>query len=142
MYDKRTDGHSKFETIHNDDLGQVESRFLDVPIYNWAPTDTMAREIYFSRKRVYKSKGAGVLAEVLPGEIRCKDNVIRRETAVNDFALLGSVGIEEELKSSGYTVRHVSIREAEKLSATGACIVWRPRGSDSSLNDYALEVTT
>ena len=138
MYDKRTDGHSKFETIHNDDLGQVESRFLDVPIYNWAPTDTMAREIYFSRKRVYKSKGAGVLAEVLPGEIRCKDNVIRRETAATDRPI---VGIEETLTSSGSTVRRISIEEATKLAKKGANIVWRPEGCVDGGN-YALEVTT
>ena len=137
MYDKRTDGHSKFETIHNDDLGQVESRFLDVPIYNWAPTDTMAREIYFSRKRVYNSKGAGVLAEVLPGEIRCKDNVIRRETAATDRPI---VGIEETLTSSGSTVRRISIEEATKLAKKGANIVWRPEGTVKD-GHYCLEVT-
>ena len=116
MYDKRTDGHSKFETIHNDDLGQVESRFLDVPIYNWSPTDTQARDLYFAQQRVKHSKGAGVLAEVLPGEIRCKDNVIRRETAAADRPI---IGIEEALTSSGSTVRRISIEEGRKLAKTG-----------------------
>jgi len=138
MYDKRTDGHSKFETIHNDDLGQVESRFLDVPIYNWSPTDTQARDLYFAQQRVKHSKGAGVLAEVLPGEIRCEDNVIRRETAAADRPI---VGIEETLTSSGSTVRRVSIEEATKLAKKGANIVWRPEGCVDGGN-YALEVTT
>ena len=138
MYDKRTDGHSKFETIHNDDLGQVESRFLDVPIYNWSPTDTQARDLYFVQQRVKHSKGAGVLAEVLPGETRCEDNVIRRETAAADRPI---VGIEETLTSSGSTVRRVSIEEATKLAKKGANIVWRPEGCVDGGN-YALEVTT
>ena len=138
MYDKRTDGHSKFETIHNDDLGQVESRFLDVPIYNWSPTDTQARDMYFAQQRVKHSKGAGVLAEVLPGEIRCEDNVIRRETAAADRPI---VGIEETLTSSGSTVRRISIEEATKLAKKGANIVWRPEGSVDGGN-YALEVIT
>ena len=138
MYDKRTDGHSKFETIHNDDLGQVESRFLDVPIYNWSPTDTQARDLYFAQQRVKHSKGAGVLAEVLPGEIRCEDNVIRRETAAADRPI---VGIEETLTSSGSTVRRISIEEATKLAKKGANIVWRPEGCVDGGN-YALEVTT
>ena len=138
MYDKRTDGHSKFETIHNDDLGQVESRFLDVPIYNWSPTDTQARDLYFAQQRVKHSKGAGVLAEVLPGEIRCEDNVIRRETAAADRPI---VGIEETLTSSGSTVRRISIEEATKLAKKGANIVWRPEGCVDGGN-YALEVIT
>ena len=138
MYDKRTDGHSKFETIHNDDLGQVESRFLDVPIYNWSPTDTQARDMYFAQQRVKHSKGAGVLAEVLPGEIRCEDNVIRRETAAADRPI---VGIEETLTSSGSTVRRISIEEATKLAKKGANIVWRPEGCVDGGN-YALEVIT
>ena len=138
MYDKRTDGHSKFETIHNDDLGQVESRFLDVPIYNWSPTDTQARDLYFAQQRVKHSKGAGVLAEVLPGEIRCKDNVIRRETAAADRPI---VGIEETLTSSGSTVRRISIEEATELAKNGANIVWRPEGCVDGGN-YALEVIT
>lgn len=138
MYDKRTDGHSKFETIHNDDLGQVESRFLDVPIYNWSPTDTQARDMYFAQQRVKHSKGAGVLAEVLPGEVRCEDNVIRRETAAADRPI---VGIEETLTSSGSTVRRISIEEATKLAKKGANIVWRPEGCVDRGN-YALEVTT
>lgn len=137
MYDKRTDGHSKFETIHNDDLGQVESRFLDVPIYNWSPTDTQARDLYFAQQRVKHSKGAGVLAEVLPGEIRCKDNVIRRETAAADRPI---VGIEETLTSSGSTVRRVSIEEATELAKNGANIVWRPQGTVED-GHYCLEVT-
>ena len=138
MYDKRTDGHSKFETIHNDDLGQVESRFLDVPIYNWSPTDTQARDLYFAQQRVKHSKGAGVLAEVLPGETRCEDNVIRRETAAADRPI---VGIEETLTSSGSTVRRISIEEATKLAKKGANIVWRPEGCVDGGN-YALEVIT
>ena len=138
MYDKRTDGHSKFETIHNDDLGQVESRFLDVPIYNWSPTDTQARDLVFAQQRIKHSKGAGVLAEVLPGEIRCEDNVIRRETAAADRPI---VGIEETLTSSGSTVRRISIEEATKLAKKGANIVWRPEGCVDGGN-YALEVIT
>ena len=137
MYDKRTDGHSKFETIHNDDLGQVESRFLDVPIYNWSPTDTQARDLYFAQQRVKHSKGAGVLAEVLPGEIRRKDNVIRRETAAADRPI---IGIEEALTSSGSTVRRISIEEATELAKNGANIVWRPEGCVENGN-YALLVT-
>ena len=137
MYDKRTDGHSKFETIHNDDLGQVESRFLDVPIYNWSPTDTQARDLYFAQQRVKYSKGAGVLAEVLPGETRCEDNVIRRETAAADRPI---IGIEEALTSSGSTVKHVSVLQAKRLQAQGATIVWRPEGCVENGN-YALLVT-
>ena len=118
-------------------LDSTWPRFLDVPIYNWSPTDTQARDLYFAQQRVKHSKGAGVLAEVLLGEIRRKDNVIRRETAAADRLI---VGIEETLTSSGSTVRRISIEEATKLAKNGANIVWRPEGTIED-GHYCLEVT-
>jgi hypothetical protein len=138
MYNKQTDGHSKFDTIHNDDLGgQADSSFIRVPLYSWDPTDTQARDLVFTWDRIRNSKGPGILAEVLPGEIRCEDNVIRRETAAADRSI---VGIEEMLTSSGSTVRRVTITEAKKLVKKGACIVWRPEGTVED-GHYALEVS-
>jgi hypothetical protein len=137
-YNKMTDSFEKFNSVHVSDLGEVLYKIFDVPVYAWSPLDTMKREDYFTNERIKNSKGAGVLAEVLPGEIRCEDNVIRRETAAADRPI---VGIEETLTSSGSTVRRISIEEATKLAKKGANIVWRPEGCVDGGN-YALEVTT
>jgi hypothetical protein len=138
MYDKRTDGHSKFDSIHNDDLRQIESKVFDIPVYNWSTTDTQARELVFMQQRIRENKGTGIPAEVLPGELICKDNIIRREIAAADRPI---TGIEEALTSTGATVRRITIKEAAALAKKGASIVWRPEGTVEG-GHYALEVTS
>ncbi len=137
MYDKRLDSHSKFETIHNDNLGEEISRCMDTPVRSWITFNTETFDKALRLERIASSKGPGVLAEILPGEILCDDHVIRRETAAADRPI---VGIEEALTSSGSTVRRISLEEAAKLAKQGKCIVWRPQGTVEN-GHYALEVT-
>ncbi len=138
MYDKRLDSHSKFETIHNDDLGPEMGRFMDTSIRPWIPFDSAIFDTALRLERISASKGPGVLAEILPGEVLCADHVIRRETAAADRPI---VGIQEALTSSGSQCRRVTLEEAEKLAKQGATIVWRPEGTIQD-GHYALEVTT
>lgn len=126
-----------YPSIHAADMGPVIGTFNGEPVRSYNPIDTEVRDARMTRMRVLISSGAGIPAEVLPGEIICKDNIIRRTTAAAEREV---VGTEESLTSTGSTVKRVTLDEAKQLSDEGACIVWRPEGCAPGVEQYALVV--
>jgi hypothetical protein len=125
-----------YPSIHADDMGPVIGTFNGEPVRSYDATKSEARQARDARMTVLLNLGAGIPAEVLPGEVIVKNTIVR-ETAAADREV---IGIEEMLTSSGSTTHRVSIEEAKKLSAEGACIVWRPEGSAQGVEQYALVV--
>jgi hypothetical protein len=123
--------------IHNDDLGPVVGSFMDTPIYSYDKTKTLLRDASDARIRIGLSSGSSIPAEVLPGEVICEDNIIRRSTTAEaqGYDEFHKIAIEVPKDS-----RRVTIEEARKLSAEGANILWRPEGTGSNVEQYALVV--
>ena len=127
-----------FESIHNDDLGPVIGTMRcgveGLPIRSWSPQDSRNREndrlASDLRMRQILNETNENRAEVMPGEVICSDNIIRRETAAEKQFNTSTTVAQEQGK-------RVTIEEAHKLSEEGACIIWRPDGIIGE-SEYAL----
>jgi hypothetical protein len=126
-----------YPSVHNDELGSVIGQFNGEPVRSYDAAASDERDIHDAFLRAQCSSGFSIPAEVLPGELICEDNIIRRETAAAEREV---IGIEEMLTSSGSKVSRTSLEEAQQMSDDGACIVWRPEGSAAGAEQYALVV--
>jgi len=123
-----------YESIHSDDLGETVGSFHWEPVRSWNPSSSRERDDRYARLCVLTKQGDGIPADVLPGQIVCVDNTIRRETTAE------AIGYDEFHNSAANaTGRRVTIAEALVLSSKGAFINWRPDGNCGP-DAYALVV--
>jgi hypothetical protein len=127
-----------YESIHNDDLGPVVGNLRcgvdGLPVRSWSPQDGRNREndrlASDLKMRQLLNEPDKNTAEVMPGEVICPDNIVRRETAAEkQFNIAPSVEQAQGVR--------VTVEEAKGLSDQGACIIWRPNGIIGE-SEYAL----
>lgn len=112
------------DVIHSDDLGPVVGMFHGVPVRSYNPIAVEDREILDTKIRVRTNSKVESSIEILPGEVICKDNMVRRDTAAAAMFTKPSTHLQG---------RRVSINVARLLSLAGAYILWRPEGNDDAI---------
>lgn len=96
-----------------------------IPILSLPVEKADLREALLIGQTIGRSSGVSVPAEVLPGELICKDRIIRRESALK----------EPEQAKVYQNARKVSIGVAKLAAKDGKMVVWRPTGYNC---DHAL----
>jgi len=115
-----------FESIHNDDLGEVVGHFHGEPIRAWDPTNSKRRDndrlaSDLAMRQALKLNDANH-AEVLPGQILCPDSIIRRVTTLEAMG-------EDAFFTLHSRGKRITIEEATQLlKDKTANITWRPDG--------------
>ena len=110
----------------------VKGSFCGQPIVG---LDELGMEVDQQREAqrlVDSSSGTSVPAEVLPGELRCDDGIIRRVTTAE---AIGDTYYNQEYTEEN--TRRISIAEAQQLSKDGLLVFYRPNKRVGE-GEYAL----
>ena len=126
--------NAKVETVHEDRVqrGNVMGVFCGQNIVTidemGAEVDSMA-DLYM---RLATSSHTSIPAEILPGEERCADGIIRRTTTAE---AQGDVYYNREFTETGQ--KRVSIVEGREAAQEGYMVYFRPDGRVGE-GEYAL----
>jgi hypothetical protein len=89
-----------------------------------------------TQRLVDSSSGTSIPAEILPGEERCADGIIRRVTTTE--AMGYDVYHNQEQIEAGQ--QHVGLAEARKAAAAGAVVYWRPNRATTEVYTVGTEL--
>jgi len=106
---------------HASRVGEKIGEYCGTPIVT---LDTLGMEVDIEREtynRVHNSSGPGITAEIMSGEVLCKDNIIRRGTT----AEVRGDEYYNNVKNPANTKR-VRIADARVLSHAETVVSWRP----------------
>lgn len=112
--------------------GNVLGSFCGQPIITLDEFGAEADDAADLNFRLMTSSGTSVPAEVLPGELRCDDGIIRRVTTAE---AIGDTYYNQEYTEEN--TRRVSIAEAKQLSKDGLLVLYRPNKRVGE-GEYAL----
>jgi hypothetical protein len=125
--------YSHDDRVHRD---QVFGSFCGEPIV-WL--DELGMEVDEERElvnRLAASSHTSIPAEILPGEERCADGIIRRATTTE--AMGYDVYHNQEQIEAGQ--QHVGMAEARKAAQSGAVVYWRPNRATTEVYTVGTEL--
>lgn len=103
-----------------------------IPVVALYRDEAERREDILVAQQLAFSSGTSVPAEVLPGEVICKDGIIRRESALHAM-------VDDGSNDKVYTdAKKVSIGVARLAAKDGKMVIWRPTGGQCNFA-YVIE---